>query len=424
MGSWTILRLYELALFASVVVFVGCEKSTTATLSSTDPLPNSYGLWAVSGKDLRKLEPAGTKMTFVPKVSSLIFFDNRLELLDTQAAKSPLTRARFLEEEIERIHRGKDGPIIDQISARFNSWTNTNEQVKVAFQPIAGQPQMVRIVPEEGFLPGGYVLNLKVTEPFWLATGDSLKSASYATAVDKIFHTLDKMRSTEELTYAFERDRPKAEKLAHGRMVYKVELVPANTQRRIPEPPSIEASPETTSNSPSPDAHKLNVGSQPNPTTGSAPATESASYRIAINGIGPVRLGMSLDEVEKSWEGGFHGDRKRYGTSDCFFLSPIGFGEDAKFWVINNKLHHISITSSSFSTKSGAKVGDPRERLAQLYGDKLKVTDDPVLGLNYTFIPSDTKDAAYRLRFYIREDRIAQIDIGTSDTIDQSEYCL
>ncbi|NJL70863.1 MAG: hypothetical protein HC888_04245 [Candidatus Competibacteraceae bacterium] len=65
----------------------------------------------------------------------------------------------------------------------------------------------------------------------------------------------------------------------------------------------------------------LNAGSQPDSSTGSAPAAESASYKIAINGIGPVRLGMSLDEMEKSWEGGFHGDRNRYGTSDCFFLS-------------------------------------------------------------------------------------------------------
>ncbi|NJL70862.1 MAG: DUF4339 domain-containing protein [Candidatus Competibacteraceae bacterium] len=122
------------------------EAPTTSTSSTpsnaTDAIPNSYGLWAVSGKDLRKLEPAGTKMAFVPTVSSLIFFDNRLELLDTQAAKSPLTKAHFLEEEIERIHSEKDGPIIDQIRVLLNKWTDTDEPVKVAFQAIAGQPQM------------------------------------------------------------------------------------------------------------------------------------------------------------------------------------------------------------------------------------------------------------------------------------------
>jgi uncharacterized protein YecT (DUF1311 family) len=168
----------------------------------------------------------------------------------------------------------------------------------------------------------------------------------------------------------------------------------------------------------------LNEGFQPRPSAGSATASDFASYKIAINGIGPVRLGMTAAEVELGWGDKMLGDQNHDGAPNCYDVSPEGYKDALIFTIVDGQLAHITVRSEVFATKSGAKIGDPASKLKDLYGDRLTIEESPDHeGTDYTYVPKDAADAEFRLCFIVQGNIVKSILIGTAKTLLMKEFC-
>lgn len=168
-------------------------------------------------------------------------------------------------------------------------------------------------------------------------------------------------------------------------------------------------------------APKENAG----PATTTAQNAPAPDYKIAINGIGPIRLGMSAAEVERGWGEPLRGDRNRYGDTSCYRAAPAGFESGLIFWIVGDKLSHIVVSTPAFATKSGAKIGDSAGSLKKLYPGRLTIRQNPDHdGTDYLFVPKDAEDSQYRLCFIVRNDYIREIQIGTVESMSMKEFCL
>lgn len=137
-------------------------------------------------------------------------------------------------------------------------------------------------------------------------------------------------------------------------------------------------------------------------TTSTAPPdTLDEGDRVSLDGIGPVRVGMTLEEasaaagqpvteVPGSGAGAVPGA--------CFFAAPASASPDVSFMVIDGRIARIEISDASpVVTISGLGVGSTEDEVRATYGDRI-VTD-----------PHPYDEGGHYLRYVPDDDRTSLI---------------
>lgn len=146
--------------------------------------------------------------------------------------------------------------------------------------------------------------------------------------------------------------------------------------------------------------------------------------KVAINGIGPVRVGMTVAEASKAAgvellsEGNFG-----VGTS-CSYLRPKGKNNVA-FMVTNRRIARIDVSGGSrIATLSGARIGDSEARIKSLYPGQIKVTPHKYTNGRYlTFVPKDRQDRNYRVVFETDGKQVTEFRAGKLPEVEFVEGC-
>ena len=102
-------------------------------------------------------------------------------------------------------------------------------------------------------------------------------------------------------------------------------------------------------------------------STAPASAALPAGTELTKRGLGPIRLGMTLREIERA--SGLDLTRDRFPGSPC---STAGFGHRNYLLFRRDKLARITVHSRRFSTASGIRVGDRRREVLRRYGAKVR----------------------------------------------------
>jgi predicted metalloprotease with PDZ domain len=105
-----------------------------------------------------------------------------------------------------------------------------------------------------------------------------------------------------------------------------------------------------------------------------APVTSQS--RLTQNGLGSVRLGMTVDQAQKRTRQTITNNDYTPGDDSCGIatLAPKSLGVNMQ--TTNLKITVINVSSPGISTRKGIEVGDKVPALKQAYGSKLKSTPD------------------------------------------------
>jgi hypothetical protein len=146
--------------------------------------------------------------------------------------------------------------------------------------------------------------------------------------------------------------------------------------------------------------------------------------KLTVNGIGSVKVGMTLKQASIS--AGTTLVRGNGYDNSCYYVTPRNKAADVSFMVTSGRIARIDVSRKSpITTLSGAKIGDTEAKIKSLYPGKIKVEPhNYVSGGHYlVFTPKDAEYKNYRLVFETDGKRVTLIRAGKLPEASYVEGC-
>ncbi|NER39252.1 MAG: hypothetical protein F6J93_35760 [Oscillatoria sp. SIO1A7] len=151
----------------------------------------------------------------------------------------------------------------------------------------------------------------------------------------------------------------------------------------------------------------------------------SEESKVAVDGIGPIGVGMTLKEASAA-AGLDLVDGGTTDSSECFYYEPESGPDGLAFMVINNRIARVDIDNPRITTISGAKIGDASDRIEGLYAGLIETSDrkDDSEGKYLTLVPKLPQNQNYRLIFETdASDKVTSFRAGKLPEIEYVEGC-
>ena len=166
-------------------------------------------------------------------------------------------------------------------------------------------------------------------------------------------------------------------------------------------------------------------------TSASGQAKLTEQSKLALNGIGPIKVGMTVDEASQS--AGIKLIRSGSGGRDeyqCSYVAPKGELKDIAFMVTKGRIARVEIRDKRITTIRGARIGDTLDRIISLYPGQIQIIKAPLTSRpegnskHLTFVPKDAADKNYRIIFETTFDRVREFRSGKLPEVEFLEGCL
>jgi hypothetical protein len=164
----------------------------------------------------------------------------------------------------------------------------------------------------------------------------------------------------------------------------------------------------------------LTVGGLLPAAAGAAPVTDHS--RLTQNGLGSMRLGMTVDQAQRRTGQRIQNNLFTPGDTSCGIaqLFPESLGVNMQ--TTNLRIWVINVSQAGISTRSGVEVGDTVADLRRAYGSRLRSQPNkytPKARDYWVSFPRNRK-----LVFYANPQRkVTQISSGRKPEIDFVEGC-
>lgn len=147
--------------------------------------------------------------------------------------------------------------------------------------------------------------------------------------------------------------------------------------------------------------------------------------KVAINGIGPVKVGMTVPQAAQAANTKLFVE-SFYENNSCYYLQAEGKLEGVGFMVTENRISRVDIDHPKITTISGAKVGDTEQKIKSLYPGQIQVTPHKYLisGHYLTLIPKDQTDKNFRVIFETDGKKVVRYRAGKLPEVEFVERCL
>jgi hypothetical protein len=152
--------------------------------------------------------------------------------------------------------------------------------------------------------------------------------------------------------------------------------------------------------------------------------------KLALNGIGPIRIGMTVNEASQSAGVKLVFVGSGPDAYSCSYFKPQGELKEVSFMVTKGRMARIDISDRRIATIRGAKIGDTEDRIISLYPEQIQITKHPFpLRPNenrkhLTFVPKDAADKNYRIIFETANNRVYHLRSGKLPEVGYIEGCL
>jgi hypothetical protein len=145
--------------------------------------------------------------------------------------------------------------------------------------------------------------------------------------------------------------------------------------------------------------------------------------KVFINGIGAVRVGMTVAQASKAAGTGLVTSGKE---PLCSYYRLQNGTKDIAFKVNKGRISGVDIFKGKIATASGARIGDTEARIKALYPGQIKVSTNAynTKGHYLTFVPKKQSDKNYRIVFVTDGKRVIQYKAGKLPEVEFIEGCL
>ncbi|NEP46178.1 MAG: hypothetical protein F6K35_46085 [Okeania sp. SIO2H7] len=161
----------------------------------------------------------------------------------------------------------------------------------------------------------------------------------------------------------------------------------------------------------------------PTQTQDATPITPTSA--LVINGIGPIRVGMTLQEAANAT--GFPlATRGVYGSDACDYYEALGSPSGISFMVSYDRIVRVDIDTNTIKTPSGAGIGSSADEIKALYPGKIQESGHQYVpgGQYLRFVPTDAEDQTYRILFETDEDgNVTRFRSGFTEEVGYVEGC-
>jgi hypothetical protein len=168
-------------------------------------------------------------------------------------------------------------------------------------------------------------------------------------------------------------------------------------------------------------------------TSASGQAQLTERSKLALDGIGPIRIGMTVNEASRSagvrlikTKGG--GDRTGR-TEPCASFEVQGGPKGIDFIARDGRIISVYISNERVTTMKGIKIGDPEGKVFSLYPRQIQATPHPYSsrppynGKYLTFVPRDAADKNYRIIFETIKGHVERFRSGQLPEVEYIEGC-
>lgn len=157
-----------------------------------------------------------------------------------------------------------------------------------------------------------------------------------------------------------------------------------------------------------------------------AQATLSPDSRVQLKGVGPVRVGMTVNEAKQAAGVPLVRAENAYSEGEsCYFLNAQGI-TDLGFMVTDGRIARVDVgRGSAIKTLSGAGIGSTEAQIQQLYPGQITSTPHEYFdnGKYLTFVPKDEADKAFRVIFETDNGRVIEYRAGKMPEVQYIEGC-
>lgn len=161
-------------------------------------------------------------------------------------------------------------------------------------------------------------------------------------------------------------------------------------------------------------------------SSASAQTTLNEQAKVTIDGIGPVRVGMTLQEAVNSANTSLTLKPGAGVGDNCGYANPETGPQGLEFMVTEGRITRVDILSNQkITTLSGAKIGDSEARIKAIYPQQLRVSTHAYVpkGHYLTFVPKDAADQKYRLIFETDGQKVTRFRAGQLPEVEFIEGC-
>lgn len=153
----------------------------------------------------------------------------------------------------------------------------------------------------------------------------------------------------------------------------------------------------------------------------------TADSRLRLDGLGPVRVGMTLDEASKAAGVAITLRPGESGGTDCTYAYAAGL-EDAGFMVVGGRIVRIDAgfrPPARIKTLSGIGKGSTEADVMKAYAGQIRVEPHKYVpgGKDLVYVPNDAADRRYSMIFEVLEGRVDSFRSGFAEQVSWIEGC-
>lgn len=156
-----------------------------------------------------------------------------------------------------------------------------------------------------------------------------------------------------------------------------------------------------------------------------APAAADTGWVLRMDGAGPLRVGMTMDEARTALGGdlttGLAGPPD---PTACDYPKSAALPAGLRVMMEGGRLVRVDIDSAALATAEGARVGDPESRIQQLYAGR--VTEGPhkyVETGKYLTVRPAGRDTTRALIFETDGGKVTRMRAGQRPQVEYVEGC-
>lgn len=153
------------------------------------------------------------------------------------------------------------------------------------------------------------------------------------------------------------------------------------------------------------------------------PGAEAAAWTLRLDGIGPVRVGMTIVEVERLVGGTARIDRIEPGDR-CGYIYFAAVPEGISFMVAGDTVVRANVDTAGFRTEAGLGVGSAESAAMTRHAGRVRVEEHPYTGPEgHYLIVDDPARPGLRLIYETDGKVVTSLRAGRLPEVDLIEGC-